>query len=249
MRNRDRSSDELWRRFREEGDQDAFKGLMEIYYGVVVTIAKRMKASLPGYIELDDLISDGSVGLADAIHRYDDSQGYKFETYASVRIRGEILDSLRKADWAPRTLRADIRKIDRAKVALTTELQATPTLSDIAKYLEMSEEDVSNRMAASQEISISSIEEIHNDELALSLADMLKSPDDVEFEVGWDDLFQGVLEAASKLPDQDQLILKMFYGIGLSLQEIAEVLHLTEARASQLQVKALRALYRKCAVG
>ncbi len=126
---------ELWRRYKTSGDERARERLVVAYAPLVKYVAGRLSSGLPAHVEEADLISYGLTGLISAIEKFDLSREIKFETYAITRIRGEIIDELRKLDWVPRSVRAKARDIERANTKLEARLQRAPTDEEVAAEL------------------------------------------------------------------------------------------------------------------
>ena len=123
---------ELWRRYKDDGDEKAREGLVIAYSPLVKYVAGRMSSGLPSHVEEADLISYGLLGLISAIERFDLSREIKFETFAITRVKGSIIDELRSLDWVPRSVRTKAREIERANAKLENELHRAPTRSSSA---------------------------------------------------------------------------------------------------------------------
>src|SRR5206468_12083589 len=126
---------DLWRRYRDAGDERARERLVVAYSPLVKYVAGRMGSGLPAHVEEADLISYGLVGLISAIERYEPEREIKFETYAIPRIKGAIIDELRALDWVPRSVRSRAREIERANAKLEGQLQRAPNDEEIAREL------------------------------------------------------------------------------------------------------------------
>ncbi|MGN6201464.1 MAG: sigma-70 family RNA polymerase sigma factor, partial [Solirubrobacterales bacterium] len=131
---------DLWRRYKDQGDDSARERLVVAYSPMVKFVAGRLGAGLPSHVEDADLISYGLVGLIGAIERFEPERGIKFETFAMTRIRGAIIDELRSLDWVPRSVRARAREIEAAQNKLEHELQRAPSEAELAEHLGISEE-------------------------------------------------------------------------------------------------------------
>src|SRR3954471_13493493 len=133
---------DLWRRYKDGGDERARERLVVAYSPMVKFVAGRLGAGLPSHVEDADLISYGLVGLICEIERFEPERGIKFETFAMTRIRGAIIDELRSLDWVPRSVRSRAREIEAAQAKLEHELQRVPTEAELAAKLSVSEEDL-----------------------------------------------------------------------------------------------------------
>jgi RNA polymerase sigma factor FliA len=238
--------DKLWKRF-FSGEDYVYNELLLAYMPLVETTAKTLKTSLPQHVELDDLISDGFIGLMEAVKRFDNSQGYKFETYASLRIRGEIIDKLRVSDWAPRSLRLRFREVEKASEFLTSQNNEEPSEREIADLLGWELEEVQKIKSDSVLTNFINIDElvtVGGSSLQLSevIADMQVPVDELDYEP----LLQRVIEALDQLDEQDKTIIALFYIKNVSLTEIGELLEVTDSRACQMQTSALSALRDLC---
>jgi len=123
---------DLWRRYKQDGDNGARERLVVAYSPMVKFVAGRLGAGLPSHVDDADLISYGLMGLIGAIERFDPDRGIKFETFAMTRIRGAIIDELRSLDWVPRSVRSRAREIEKAQAKLEHELQRAPTDAEVA---------------------------------------------------------------------------------------------------------------------
>jgi len=132
---------DLWRRYKEDGDERARERLVVAYAPLVKFIAGRMAAGLPSHVEEADLVSYGLVGLINAIERFEPERDIKFETYAVQRIKGSIIDELRSLDWVPRSVRSRARDVGRAYAKLEAKLGRAPTDEEMAKELELGVEE------------------------------------------------------------------------------------------------------------
>src|SRR6266511_1437688 len=132
---------ELWRHYKEQGDERARERLVVAYSPLVKFIAGRMASGLPAHVEESDLISYGLLGLIGAIERFDLDREIKFETFAVARIKGAIIDELRSLDWVPRSVRARARDVEKAHAALEAKRQRAPSDEEMAKKLKMTVDD------------------------------------------------------------------------------------------------------------
>nr|MBA2440530.1 sigma-70 family RNA polymerase sigma factor [Thermoleophilaceae bacterium] len=133
---------DLWRRYKDDGDQRARERLVLAYAPLVKYVAGRMSSGLPAHVEEADLISYGLLGLIGAIERYEPEREIKFETFAVSRIKGAIIDELRSLDWVPRSVRARARDIEKAHTKLENRLARAPTEEEMAKELDMTEDEL-----------------------------------------------------------------------------------------------------------
>ena len=137
METSEHSVDSLWQRFKETGDKDARDRLVLQYSPLVKYVAGRVRSGLPSSVDQNDLVSDGVIGLMDAIDKFDPGRGLQFQTYAVSRIRGAIVDGLRATDWVPRSVREKIRDIDNAQGRLERRLGRPPKDTEVAAELDI----------------------------------------------------------------------------------------------------------------
>jgi len=233
----DHSLDDLWRRYKQDGDRAARDRLVVHYSPLVKFVAGRVRSGLPSAVEQADLVSDGVIGLMDALEKFDPDRGLQFQTYAVSRIRGAMVDGLRAADWVPRSVREKIRDIDAAQAALERSLGRTPSDAEVAERLEISVEDLRKVYSQTAHTSVVSFETTLDDEDAPRATSDLPGADD--------DIPPGFLAAVRELPERDQVVVALYYWERLTLAEIGQVLGVSESRVSQLHSRATLALRRK----
>jgi RNA polymerase sigma factor for flagellar operon FliA len=236
---------DLWRRYRQSGDERARERLVVAYSPLVKYVAGRMASGLPAHVEEADLISYGLIGLISAIERFDLEREIKFETYAIPRIRGAIIDELRALDWVPRSVRARAREIERANVKLENKLQRPPTDEEMSEELGIELEDFQEALIQISNSTIAALDELwtvsdtSGDQI--SLLDTLQdsgAPDPAKV-ADAADLKDRVADAIARLPEREKLVIALYYYENLTLREIGEVLGVTESRVSQLHTKAV----------
>jgi RNA polymerase sigma factor FliA len=217
---------------------------------LVRIIALKIRSRLPAGIELGDLIHTGILGLIDAIKRFDPGKGTKFATYASLRIRGAILDELRNLDWASRSLRHKIKDIEAAFGTLEMELGRPPTEEEVARSLKMDIrefhrllDDAKGLGSGVYRYSDPNQQEI-GDEMTIGHFEDegASSPDLVIEKAEMKRLLAGFVET---LPEREKLVLSLYYNDDLNLREIAGTLDLTESRISQIRTAAILRLRAK----
>ncbi len=213
------------------------------YAPLVRRLALQLMAKLPASVELEDLIQAGMLGLLDAANRYQETQGAQFETYASQRIRGAMLDELRELDWASRGIRKTAREIERAVQRLEQRLGRGPSESEIAgemsigltEYQQMLQ-DVHGCQLIYYEDFESADEEPFIDRIC---ADPGADPLTMLLDEG---LRGGVVDAIDRLPEREKLLMSLYYEQGLNLREIGAVLEVSESRVCQLHSQAISRL-------
>lgn len=225
--------DALWERFFRNKSVENRNRLAEYYLPLVKMAAARIAISLPSHVDREDLYSCGFFGLMEAIDRYDLGRKNKFETYAGVRIRGAILDYLRSKDWIPIAVRQKIRKYEKAVYELESELGRPANDEEIAERLGVAVYELPEI-----EMQINAATVVPFEEYARTSD--IESPesgpsDSMEFK----ELQKTLANAIDKLPEKERLVVSLYYYDELTLREISLIMHLTEARISQLHTKAV----------
>jgi len=234
----------LWQKYKTDKDLSSRNKLI-IHYGFLVKlVVNRLGIKYKDYIEEDDLNSYGLLGLMDAIEKYDINKGIKFETYASYRIRGAIIDQIRKQDWIPRNLRSKFKKVENAIFELEDRLGRPPKEEEIAEHLSMPVKDIKKVVSQLPLFTLLSFEEqIVDSKVAMEFS--YKDHKTPEEHVLKDELKQLLARAIDSLTDNEQKIISLYYFNELTLKEIGLILGVSESRVSQLHTRALVKLKRK----
>jgi RNA polymerase sigma factor for flagellar operon FliA len=201
--------------------------------------AKLIKLRLPSHIELDDLVQSGMLGLLDAVKRYTPADGIKFEAYARQRIRGAIVDELRKSDWAPRRVRDIAKNIEMAIRHLIVKLGRQPEEREIANALGVSMDEYGKMLMETNHCSIMSLDTLGVDTVEEQSVKHYVSP--------LDELLEGgekgrVAAAISNLSEKEQQLLALYYQEEMTLKEIGAVFAVSESRICQLHSQILATL-------
>jgi RNA polymerase sigma factor for flagellar operon FliA len=201
-------------------------------------IARRIHERLPESVNLDDLISAGTIGLIAAIDRFDPSHNVKLKTYAEYKIRGAILDSLRNLDWAPRPQRRRSKQVDKAILEMEQRLHRAPFEDEIARQLELSLEEYHKWLVDIRGVNLGSLEVSDDGRNLLNyLSDDQESWPSRLLERSEE---QGLLAAAvAKMPRAERIVISLYFHEELTLREIAKVVNLGESRVSQLKSQAI----------
>jgi RNA polymerase sigma factor for flagellar operon FliA len=209
---------------------------------LVKRIAHHMMAKLPACVQVDDLIQSGMIGLLDAINRYEASLGAQFESYAAQRIRGAILDELRRADWLPRSLRKKMRRIESAVSTLEQRMGCAPGEQELATELNMSLAEYQETLQdarGGQLIYYEDFQKSDDEHFLDRFADSQNNP----LEVLLDENLRALLVGAiADLPPREKLVMGMHYEQEMNLREIGEVLEVSESRVCQLHTQAVARL-------
>ncbi len=225
----------VWSDFQRTRDPGLRNRLVVQYSPLVKYVAGRMRSRLPHSVDQDDLVSDGVLGLMDAIERFDPSRGLSFQTFAVPRIRGAIIDGLRAMDFVPRSVRDKVRIVQQATVALEEKLGRLPDDEEIAREVGVPVQQVRDltKQASSNHANLDDFE----------LADELASAADTSVEQG--DTKDSLRRVIGELGERDQVVIALYYFEGLTLAEIGRVLGVTESRISQVHSRATASLRAK----
>ncbi|MFP5324428.1 MAG: RNA polymerase sigma factor FliA [Gammaproteobacteria bacterium] len=218
------------------------------YTPLVRRLAHHMIAKLPPSVELDDLIQVGMIGLTEAIARYEPSQGVQFETFASQRIRGAMIDELRDGDWMSRGSRKSQKEIEQAVHKLQQKLHRAPMESEIAAELGMSLADYQHLLAKVRGTQLVYLEDISghgDDDDGFLDCHMGASEPDPSSLLQDQRMRMALVEAIKNLPEREQQIMSMYYEHDMNLKEIAAVLGVTESRICQLHSQSIARLRAK----
>ena len=210
---------------------------------LVKRIAHYMMLKLPNSVQVDDMIQAGMIGLLDAAGRYDELRGAHFETYASQRIRGAMLDELRGADWLPRSMRSDMRKIEAAISRAQQRLGKAPAESEIAKELGLPLLEYQQMLQDSRGAQLMYYEDFHNAEDEDFFERYETEGKSNPLELLKDGRFRDALVSAiDNLPERERMLMAMHYEQDMNLREIGEVLGVGESRVCQLHSQAVARL-------
>ena len=241
-------TEKLWSEYHKKPTAEIREQLILAYAQLVKLVAGRLSMYLGHNVEFEDLVSYGIFGLIDAIDKFDPDKNVKFETYARLRIRGTILDYIRKMDWIPRTVRQRQRQIDEAIKQIEMRTGKAASDEEIAAELGLSEEEYCNwqsQLKVTNVISLNEFEEqgagpepvmdaSHNSHFA--------RPEDVVEEA---ELKQMLIDSLELLTEKERRVIELYYYEDLTLKEISRVLEVSESRISQLHTKALVKMRKK----
>jgi RNA polymerase sigma factor FliA len=235
-----------WQAFLENGDSAAREQLINEHLGLVHHVARQLSRSLSVDADFDELVSSGTIGLMNAISSFDPSRGLAFSTFAAPRIRGAILDELRRQDHVPRSVRRKSRDISGAREALMRVLGREPEDREVADHLGVDMATYWRWQSETESVVKVSLDRptTEGDRRASAPVDLMTNED----EQGIDDMLNleqevDVLrEAIQELKEQERLVLSLYYYEELKLHEIASIMELTESRVSQIRSKAISKL-------
>ncbi|MBE6097055.1 MAG: FliA/WhiG family RNA polymerase sigma factor [Schwartzia sp.] len=225
--------DSLWLSYKKEHTKEVRDRLVEQYMNLVNIIAGRLAISLPPHVDRDDLISSGFFGLLDAVERYEPDRKNKFETYASVRIRGAMLDYLRSKDWVPTSVRAKIKKYENTVRELETSLGRNASDEEIADAMGITIDELNKTVS---QMNVATIIPLDDYIRAETPNDGLESPGANIEKLEMQEI---LAKAIHRLPEREKQVVSLYYYEELTMKEISLVLHLSEARVCQLHTKAI----------
>ena len=216
--------------------------LIQDFVPVIKYMALRLAMRVSSGLNVEDLISAGTVGLLDAITKFDPSREIKFRTYAEFRIRGAMLDEIRAMDWVPRSMRERIGKIQHAANEYTKRKGRPPTEAELAEELGMETEEVDETLLQAKGSVVLSLEDLgSNDDDAHPILDALADrdqPNPLESLLS-EDTRKVLAEAIDRLPERQRLVLTLYYFEELTMKEIGATLNVTESRICQLHAQAM----------
>ena len=232
--------DKLWKDYQKKPTRELREQLIIEYSQLVKLVAGRLSMYLGHNVEYDDLVSYGIFGLIDAIDKFDADKNVKFETYASLRIRGSILDQIRKMDWIPRTVRQRQRKLDEAVKQIEAQTGRNASDDEIAQVLGISPDELLNwqsQLKVSNLVSMTEFEE-NGTEPAMDTTynSHFTQPEEV---VEKEELKKTLVEALDALTEKERRVIELYYYEEMTLKEISKILEVSESRISQLHTKAL----------
>lgn len=237
----DDTEQEYWDRWNASRDKHAADALLQIYMPLVQYHVQRISVGLPKNVDRSELQSYGMIGLYDALEKFDRNRYLKFDTYASFRVRGAILDGLRKEDWMPRSVREKSKRIERASEQIEQEQKRSASLEEVANKCKMSVEEVSQVVSDGLLTNLLSLDDGtspgSSDYLQGAIEDEAASRPDQRLIKKEEN--QALAKEIDRLSTKERTVISLFYYDGLTLTEIGQVLSLSTSRISQIHSKAL----------
>ncbi|SFE38591.1 FliA/WhiG family RNA polymerase sigma factor [Alteribacillus iranensis] len=233
---------EWWNRWLHKKDDEAGNHIVEAYMPLVNYHVQRIASTLPKNISKDDLLSHGLTGLYDAMKKFDFSRDLKFDTYASIRIRGAIMDGLRQEDWLPRSLREKSKRIDDISSKLEQKLGRYATEEEVGQELNLSVEEVRKVVTETFFANTLSIdEETPEGEREETFRTAIEDKEAIspEESVMTHSTLKEIAQEIERLSEKEQIVLSLFYEEEMTLTEIGEIMSLSVSRISQIHSKAL----------
>ncbi len=234
------NNNQLWKQYTQTRDPALKDELIVQYAYLIKYVAGRLSIYFGSNVEFDDLVGYGAFGLIDAIEKFDISKGVKFETYASFRIRGSIIDSIRDLDWVPRSLRQKNKELEKVYAEVENEVGHSATDKEVADKMGISMEDFYKLLNDVNVSSMMSLEEFMEQNYERGLEIISDSTDDKpEAALENVEIKEILIDAIDKLPEKEKSVITFYYFEELTLKEISAIMNVTESRISQLHTKAL----------
>ncbi|MBW3644762.1 MAG: RNA polymerase sigma factor WhiG [Actinobacteria bacterium] len=234
----------LWADYKASANVELRDRLIVHYSPLVKYVAGRVAVGLPQNVEQADLVSNGIFGLIDAIEKFEPERGYKFETYAMSRIKGAILDGLRSIDWVPRSVRMKARAIEQAYTKLESAQRRSPSDAELAAELGVTETQLQSTLGQISFVGLAALDEIllvgGDRGESLTLGDTVADDSDgpmAAYEV--EEMRHILADAINRMSEREKLVLSLYYYEGLTLNEIGQVIGVTESRVCQIHTKAV----------
>jgi RNA polymerase sigma factor for flagellar operon FliA len=238
------STDKIWRQFSTNRSTSARRQLIGQYLGLVKYVVNRLKVNLPASIQHEDLIQIGVIGLSEAVDRYDSSLGIKFETYAIPRIKGCVIDEIRKIDWIPRSLRNKKSLINNKIMEFDQTHSGNYCDADIAKSLDVSIDRLNKWQKQINLFNTASLDKHITENNGATLYDIIgdQNTENYEDKIERQEMKTLLLSAINKLPEKNRLAITLYYYEKLTFKEIGDILNISESRVSQIHSQTIRNL-------
>ncbi len=203
---------------------------VEKYAYLVKRIAHHLMARLPDSVQLDDLLQAGMIGLIESVAKYDASKGASFETYAGIRIRGSMLDEMRRGDWAPRSVHRNARRVTEAIKSVEHHTGRVASDREIAKAMDVPIQEYYSILDDAANCKLVSFEQVNESEDS----GVLPRVEDDDHGAEYSQLIKHLTAAMAKLPERERLVMALYYDEELNLKEIGAILEVSESRVSQI---------------
>jgi RNA polymerase sigma factor for flagellar operon FliA len=226
-----------WQAYKESGSVEARNDIVLAYTDLVKRIVLRFKGSYSNYGQLDDMINQGMIALIDAVEKFDPGMGNKFETFASLKIKGAVIDFMRKQDWIPRNQRTLVKELNAVYDALYAEYGREPSKEEIAARMGVDTDQLDKILQKRQSAMILSYEEAINEKMMTAFPLLTEQKEEVEApetEMLKNELKEQLMDAIGDLGEKERLVVSLYYYENLKLKEIASIMQITESRVSQI---------------
>lgn len=230
-----------WRYYKSNKSIEARNEIVLQYTSLVRKIVLRFKGSYSNFGQLDDMVNQGIIALIDAVEKFDPDLGNKFETFASLKIKGAIIDFMRKQDWVPRNQRNLAKELDEVYNELYSERGYEPTKLEMAERMGVSLPHLDKILQQRHNSIILSYEEAINEKMMVASPLIVNESEKDSPEAGllYEEMKEKLMEAIDQLNEKERLVVSLYYYENLKLREIAEVLSITESRVSQIHSAAI----------
>ncbi|HBU11507.1 MAG TPA: FliA/WhiG family RNA polymerase sigma factor [Clostridiales bacterium] len=251
----DEQAGPLWEEYFADKSVENKNALLMHYLYLVKRIVLRMMPTYKNQSDYDDLLSNGVIGLMDAISKFDMLRNVKFETYASKRIQGEILDYMRKQDWISSSMRTRIKKVKQTYDSLSAQIGRQPSEQEVADVLDLTPNQVKEAVDNEYLYSIIHFESVISSnagEEPIKVIDTLQDSDEdamPEQHLEKKETLKLLTAVLDDLPENEKLVIDLYYRKELLLKEIAQVLNVSESRVSQIHSKAIKRIQEKMQIG
>lgn len=236
----DNSTAALLQQYLNDRDESLRNEIVLKNLGLVRSCAISLRNMYIKFGDVDDVVNEGVIALMDAIETYSPDKGAKFETYATLRIRGAIIDYIRKQDWIPRSVRKFARDLDNANSSLYNQYNRMPTTAELSEYMEMSEDKLLRSMAeASTTVTLSFEELLYEDNFEGQPA---SAGDATDAGVLRDELRRVIAQAIDSLKEKEKQVITLYYFKNMKYSDIAKAIGVSESRVCQINTKATLAL-------
>lgn len=232
---------ELWQLYKDQKTIENRNEIVLMYTGLVKKIVYRFKGSYNNFGQMDDMVNQGMIVLIDAVEKFNPDMGNKFETFATLKIRGAVIDFMRKQDWVPRSQRSLSKVLEETYGELYAALEREPTEAEIAEKMNISEANLQKILQQRHNSIVLSYEEAINEKM-MEVSPLIteeRADDSPESTILMGELKLKLGEAIDQLKEKERLVVSLYYYENLKLKEIAEVLGVTESRVSQIHSQAM----------
>lgn len=232
----------ILREYQETKDTELRNELLMNYLYIARSAAVQMRGILPNAIQEEDLVNQGVLALMDCIERYDEAKGAKFETYAFLRVKGALIDYIRKQDWVPHRTRRLGKQIEKTYMEIANEKLREPSMEEIAERMEMTGEKLDENLRAINNSVVLSFENVIQDMTVFMAKSELANQDDSvkpEANIFRQEMKQMLARAIEGLSEKERLVITLYYYEELKYAQIAEILEIGESRVCQIHTKAI----------
>ncbi len=238
------NTDQVWKLYKSSGNPKLRQELTLRYLGLVKYVVRKMIKNYPPAIEEQDLYHIGTLGLVEALDRFNLDYGIKFETYAIPRIKGSIIDELRKLDWIPRSLRNKTNSYKEKTVELEQKFNGAYTDTEVSNGLGIGEDELNKWKRDMNSLNMLSLDRPIDDSNSQNLYDMIEEEEETyaDNNIEEDEMMKVLLEAVKQLPEKTRLAITLYYYEKLTFKEIGQILNVSESRISQIHSETMSKL-------